>query len=164
MKETKIDPKEETDALQELVDDEDEETRRIINDIVDLREDNDHLPWDNLRDILIMPFDKLNELVEEHKQEQDRVLKEIREDKYTNIFDTNFDNEEAEHDHILQLYVSDISKYKNDPKSIEALKDSLFSKFEDATYRKAIESRMATVSFDVKHCPHFAEGKSIFER
>lgn len=131
---------------------------------MDLRADDNILPWDNLRDILLMPFDKLDELVKEHKQEQDRVFKEISEDKYTNLFDTNYDKEEAEHDHILQLYVSDLSKYKNDPKSIEAMKDSLFSVFEDATYRKVIEPKMTTVSFDEKHCPHFADRKSIFER
>lgn len=95
MKTTSLTPREETDALHEAIDGADNDSEGIINGSIDLRDENDILPWENLRKLLFMPLDELDQLVQDRKKEEDRVAKEISEDDYKDRFDQKFVKEEA---------------------------------------------------------------------
>ena len=88
-------------------------------------------------------------------------MSRINKKKYEDEIDGNF-TDVYKHDILLDIYVSDLSKYQ-DEKSFKELKQRVFAMFQGNIDTTPIENGMKKFKHDEKICAHYADKKSIFD-
>ena len=89
-------------------------------ELTDLVEDIEKLleaekrTWKEIREMFLMPMKQLDVLVKEMKDKTGDVGEELDRRLYTDVFDNNFQPAETIHDHMLNLFVTDLTQYEEE--------------------------------------------------
>lgn len=131
-------------------------SQETVLDVIKLNKAHQGKVWQ----IFNMGDEDLASRVDSLKDKVENFEKAIEQEMYLEQFDTNY-IEEWKHDIIINLYVSDLEKYK-DESAFDKAVEQLYDKFEDIN-RTSVEAHLDKYKQDPAICLADEQGTSLFD-
>lgn len=109
-----------------------------------------------------MEKQKLDDIVKERDDNRIDFMIDLKYRDFETMVDSKLVVDEKVHEHKLQIFVDDVSKYEKGDVYEELVTD-MFSFFKEPSYRVLIDEYNGSRIDDRKQCPHVADGTSIFD-